>query len=100
MWTLLLLIIIIIVVVVVGNDTYYWVHLFSDYPFQVYYKVRQLKGVQKETISEGVGGLASQVFFPGAPSKIDGQAISFFTASRCFKAKLIVSIHDLLFAVG
>ena len=34
------IIIIIIVVVVVGDDTYYWVYLSSDYPFQVYYKMR------------------------------------------------------------
>ena len=31
-----------IVVVVVGGDTYYWVNLSSDHPFQVYFKVRQL----------------------------------------------------------
>ena len=30
-------------------------------------------GVQRESISEAVG-VASQVFFPGAPSKIDEQA--------------------------
>ena len=28
-------------VVVLDNDTYYWAHLSSDHPFQVYYKVRQ-----------------------------------------------------------
>ena len=31
-----------IVVVVVDDDTYYWVYLSSDHPFQVYYKVRQV----------------------------------------------------------
>ena len=43
MWTriiIIVIIIIIIVVVVVGDDTYYWVYLSSDYPFQVYYKMR------------------------------------------------------------
>ena len=30
-------------------------------------------GVQRESISEAVG-VTSQVFFPGAPSKIDEQA--------------------------
>ena len=35
-------IIIIMIVVGVDNDTYYWVYLSSDRPFQVYYKVRQL----------------------------------------------------------
>ena len=30
-------------------------------------------GVQRESISEAMG-VASQVFFPGAPSKIDEQA--------------------------
>ena len=42
----------------------------------------------------------SSFFFPGAPSKIDEQAISYFTVKRCFKAKIIVFTHDLLFAVG
>ena len=42
MWTriIIIIIIIIVVVVVVGDDTYYWVYLSSDYPFQVYYKMR------------------------------------------------------------
>ena len=44
--------------------------------------------------------MASQVFFLGAPSKIDEQAISYFTVNPCFKAKIIVFIDDLLFAVG
>ena len=35
-------IIIIDVIVVVDDDTYYWVYWSSDYPFQVYYKVRPL----------------------------------------------------------
>ena len=39
MWTL---IIIIVVVVIVDDDTYYWVYLFSDPLFQVYYKVREV----------------------------------------------------------
>ena len=41
MWTriIIIVIIIIVVVVVVGDDTY-WVYLSSDYPFQVYYKMR------------------------------------------------------------
>ena len=33
---------IVVVVVGVDNDTYYWVYLSSDRPFQVYYKVRQV----------------------------------------------------------
>ena len=36
-------------------------------------------------------GLASQVFFPGAPSTIDEQAISYFIVNRCFKAEIIFS---------
>ena len=44
-------------------------------------------------------GVAYRVFFPGAPSKIDAQAFSYFTLNRCFKAK-VVFIDDLLFAVG
>ena len=32
-------------------------------------------------------GVASPVFFPGVPSKIDEQAITYFTVFRCFKAK-------------
>lgn len=53
------------------------------------------RGVQKQAISE-IGGVASRVFFPGAPSKIDEQAVSYFTVNRSFKAR----IDDLLFAVG
>ena len=44
--------------------------------------------------------MASRVFFPGAPSKINEQAISYFTVNRYFKAKIIVFIDDLLFVVG
>ena len=46
----------------------------------------------------GRGALSS--VFPGAPSKIDVQAISYLTVNRFFKAKIIVFIDDLLFAVG
>ena len=31
--------------------------------------------------------MASPVFFPGVPSKIEEQAITYFTVFRCFKAK-------------
>ena len=34
--------------------------------------------------------IVCQVFFPGAPSKIDEQAISYYTVNRFFKAKIIV----------
>ena len=47
-------------------------------------------GVQKEAISKGVG-LATRVFFPGAPSTIDEQDISYFIFNQCFKAKIIFS---------
>ena len=57
------------------------------------------RGVQKEAISEGVE-VASRVFSLGAPSKIDGQAISYYTVNLCFKAKSIVFIDNLLFAVS
>ena len=40
--------VIIIVVVIVDNDTYYWVYLSSDHPFQVYDKVRRV--LQSATI--------------------------------------------------
>ena len=40
MWTRIIIIVIIVIIVVVGDDTYYWVYLSSDYPFQVYYKMR------------------------------------------------------------
>ena len=36
------LLFVISVVVVVDDDTYYWVYLSSNHPFQVYYKVRQI----------------------------------------------------------
>ena len=48
----IVIIIVVVVVVVVGNDTYYWVYLSSDHPFQVYYKVRQLILLQTATILE------------------------------------------------
>ena len=47
------------------------------------------------------GGLLNRPLkFSGAPSKIDDQAISYFTINNwCCKAKIIVFIDDLLFAV-
>ena len=55
-------------------------------------------GVQ---ISKGVGDghLNRPLKFSGAPSKIDDQAISYFTIYWCCKAKIVVFIDDLLFAV-
>ena len=44
--------------------------------------------------------MASRAFFPGAPSKTDEHVISYFTVNRCFKAKVLVFIDDLLFAIG
>ena len=41
-------------------------------------------------------GVASRVFFPGAPSKIDEQATSYFTVNRCFKAEIIIFTDDLV----
>ena len=42
----------------------------------------------------GGGGLPlKSFFFPRAPSKIDEQAISYFTVNQCFKSKIIVLIH-------
>ena len=46
------------------------------------------------------GGWPLESFFRGAPSKIDEKTISYFTVNRCFKAKIIVFIDDLSFAVG
>ena len=43
----MIIIIIIIVVVVLNDDIYYWAHLSSDHPFQVYYKVRQFIFITK-----------------------------------------------------
>ena len=44
MWTriiiIAIIIIVVVVVVVVDDNTYHWVYLSSDYPFQVYYKMR------------------------------------------------------------
>jgi len=47
----------------------------------------------------GIGGWPVEDFFPGPLSKTDEQAISYFTVNRCFKAKIIVFVDDLLFAV-
>ena len=43
-------------------------------------------------ISEGLGGggVASPVFFPGVPSKIDEQAITYFLYFGVSKQKIIV----------
>ena len=57
------------------------------------------RGAAKEVISKGVEW-PLESFFPRAPSKIDEQAISYFTVNWCFKAKIIVFTDDLLFAVG
>ena len=39
--------------------------------------------------------MASRVFFPRAPSKIDEQATSYFTVNRCLKAEIIIFTDDL-----
>ena len=45
--------------------------------------------------------MAYPVFFPGVPSKIDEQAITYFTVFRCFKAKNYrFFLDDILFSVG
>ena len=40
--------------------------------------------------------MASRVFFPRAPSKIDERATSYFTVNRCFKEEIIVFTHALV----
>ena len=48
----------------------------------------------RRAISKGGGGGGlSSLFFSRAPSKIDEQAISYFTVNQCFKSKIIVLIH-------
>ena len=42
-------IVVVVVVVVVYDDTYYWVYLSFDHPFQVYYKARQFILLQSVT---------------------------------------------------
>ena len=46
---------------------------------------------QKQAISKIVG-VASRVFFPRAPSKIDEQAVSFCTVNRSFRARVDESV--------
>ena len=53
-------------------------------------KFRGKGGIQRKAISEGVG-LATQVFFPGTPSTIDEQDISYFIFNQSFEAKVIFS---------
>ena len=62
-------------------------------------KFRGKGGIQRKAISEGVG-LATQVFFPGTPSTIDEQDISYFIFNQSFEAKSYFFIDDILFAVG
>ena len=45
----------------------------------------------------GGGGVPLEPFFPGAPSKINKQAISYFTVNWCFKPTTIVFIDDRFF---
>ena len=67
--------------------------------------------VQKEAISEGVGGRLKSFFFSGSLGKIGKlfintsfsveQAISYFTVIyRCFKTSIIVCLDHLLSTVG
>ena len=42
-------VIVVVVVVVVYDDTYYWVYLSFDHPFQVNYKARQFILLQSAT---------------------------------------------------
>ena len=52
---------------------------------------------QKQAISKIVG-VASRVFFPRAPSKIDEQAVSFCTVNRSFRARVDESVDWVLFS--
>ena len=40
----IIIIVLVVSVAVVDDDTYCWVYLSSDHPFQVYFKVRQNRG--------------------------------------------------------
>ena len=54
-----------------------------------------MEGNAKSEAGRGGGGV-SWSFCPGAPSKINKQAISYFTVNWCFKATTIVFIDDRL----
>ena len=63
---------------------------------------RKFRGEGGSKFPRGWGAasrIGSSSCFPGAPSKIDDQAISYFTINQCCKAKIIVFIDDLLLAV-
>ena len=68
-------------------------------------KIQRGGGFQKEAIFEELGW-PLEVFFRGigvvfkTNSCLVEQAISYFTVNRCFKAKIIVFINDLLIVVG
>ena len=59
-------------------------------------EIQRGAGPKRRQFPRGWGGggyLSSLFFFPRAPSKIDEQAISYFTVNQCFKSKIIVLIH-------
>ena len=50
-------------------------------------------GPKRRQFPRGGGGPLKSFFFSRAPSKIDEQAVSYFTVNQCFKSKIIVLIH-------
>ena len=57
-------------------------------------EIQRGAGPKRRQFPRGGGGGSSEVFFfSRAPSKIDEQAISYFTVNQCFKSKIIVLIH-------
>ena len=74
------------------------------YPPRRETEIQRGAGPKRRQFPRGWGGgelgwLTSRVFFPGAPSKIDEQTISYCTVNRCFKSK-IVFMDNLLFAIN
>ena len=58
-----------------------------------------MEGNAKSEAGGGGEGLPLELFSGGAPSKINKQAISYFTVNWCFKATTIVFIDDHLLPV-
>ena len=55
-------------------------------------EIQRGAGPKRRQFPRGGGGSSEVFFFSRAPSKIDEQAISYFTVNQCFKSKIIL-IH-------
>ena len=77
-----------------------WTHSFNCVVPENMHTPSPRRATELQRERGGGGGSKGDNFRGGVPSKIDLQAIIYFTVNRCFKAKIIVVIDDLLFSVS